>query len=125
MKQIATLTPLSQVDQSIALRTLLAHETYAPWWRQSHLKFEQEMKGTGFTGSGKYSNRLEFCIRARLQSCRRDIRKTSGFSPCGIFSAICASAAAKADSFFGAFAARLKSCPATERFQNSVFPQFG
>jgi len=34
----------------------------------------------------KNSVREALCIRARLQSCRRDNKKMSGFSPCGIFS---------------------------------------
>jgi hypothetical protein len=51
----------------------------------SHLKLAREMKGIDFTGCGKYSNRVQFCIRARLQLCRRDNSITLGFAAAVFF----------------------------------------
>src|ERR1017187_3543090 len=42
-------------------------------------------------------------------------------APAAFLLDICASAAAKAGSFFGVLAARLKSCPVTGPFRNSAF----
>jgi hypothetical protein len=81
------------------------------------------MKGTGYPGCEKYSNRFSFVTGHDFSRADETACDCRALAPAEFFQPTALPQRLKPTHLLQLFAARLKSCPVTELFRNGVIPQ--